>query len=121
MRVFINLIFVVTLIGCVIVEQPKEPFSFDKKYKVETSIDGEGIIILTIYKDEQKIKTLNTRASIGHKYAVGWLKNENILILNSSDIGVVVWSEADNFALHKQPGKYESYGRQLFNSKYKST
>ena len=114
-------LFLVLVSACSKVDQPIEPYSFDKVYKVVVSTNEKDLVVITIYKNDKELKTLNTNASIYHKYAIGWLKNENILVLNSSDVGVVAWSAAENFAPHAQPGKYERYGRQLFKSKYKST
>ena len=104
--------------GCSGMEQPMEPISKDGRYSVETYKTENGIIVLTIKENGREIQSINTGASIYQKFAVGWFKEEAILVLYSSDIGVLAWSAKSNFKSELGGAKYTTYGNELYEAKY---
>ena len=116
---YLILIFIIFVTSCSDIGQPVKAESKDGRFRIVTSVDDNGIIQLSIFEGDDVRKRIDTRASIYSKFAVGWFNEENVLVLNSSDIGTFSWSLADNFEKSADGELYTDYGRVLYDRKYR--
>lgn len=84
-------------------------------------IKGYAEVIIQIFnKKEFKLIDLYTGAGDANKWAVGWTKIGDTLILQSSDIGNKAWSLKNNHVIEiKLTNKLNKRADFLYSKKYK--
>ena len=112
-------VLTILLAGCCAgIEQPLNPTSSDGSFFVETDVNDGGIIMLNIFSGQKKITSIDTRASLYQNFAIGWVKNKNTLVINSSDIGTYAWQIEGGVAKNLDGSQYVRYGEQRYETKY---
>ncbi|PKP17776.1 MAG: hypothetical protein CVU05_14930 [Bacteroidetes bacterium HGW-Bacteroidetes-21] len=93
------IIFSILLFGCRSANQQNEKIiSPSKKYYLTTTVNasdnskGDAEVVIHLYSTSGQLKfSLNTHAGDFSKWAVGWDKINDTVILFSSDIGTYAW------------------------------
>lgn len=107
------------VIGCSI-EQPIRNSSFGGKYKAHIEIQEKSLIYVTVLdKNQITVASINTGASDAMKWAIGWAEKSNTLVMASSDIGPMAWSEQAGWSSIALTPEIKQYSEILFNEKYK--
>jgi hypothetical protein len=105
------------LVGCNRIEQPLIPQSPNGTFVVEATTK-DGLLILNVFSKNKLTHTIETKASIYQKFALGWHNKEQVLILYSSDIGVRAWTSTNGFKPELNTRKYTAYANWLYQNKY---
>lgn len=87
---------------------------------LSTELHDENIILITVTELERnEFSTLDTRASNNMKWAVGWAQDQDVIILNSKDIGIYAW-EFDNHTFQDMEinSDIQKQAENLFEQKY---
>ena len=110
------------------VKGPAMMKSPSEKYFISTTINSDKndrihylCVILHLYDSEnQEIDTFQTAASDRMKWASGWMKETDVLVLYSSDVGTSAWKIKDNkmVVLETLDDDMRNRGSELNRNKY---
>lgn len=126
---------ILTVLSLIILSSCTNDYSSDKmgspsgKYYIITTVnrtdkskDNYTDVVISLYTVEGKLLTnLNTKAADSNKWAIGWDSKEDIIILNSSDIGTYSWRiENGEFIEIELTESIREQAEEILNTKYKS-
>ena len=81
-----------------VIKSPSGKFSINTTVNRTNEIaDDYAYVIIHLYdKNNKKIAQVNSRASDASKWAIGWAKSEDTIVMQSSDIGNQAWIIVNN-------------------------
>lgn len=90
--------------------------------RTDKSKDDFAAVIVSLYSVEgELLSVLNTKAADSNKWAIDWDKNEEIIIMKSSDIGTYAWkTENGEFVNIELTESIREQAEEMLNTKYKS-
>jgi hypothetical protein len=115
---YLVILFSLLLVACDESDELDRIKSTDGEYELISSVDAEKIIRIVVLAGNNEVSHIRTGASIYSKYAVGWYSDENVIVLNSSDIGTYAWSIDDGFLERFNNSSVKKFGEELYRNKY---
>ncbi len=113
-----SLLISVLLTSCTVSDDFPEVKNTRGDYSISGHADSEGLLVITLKSQNNHSVEINTRVSVYQKFAYGWLDTDSVIVVNSSDIGILAWDTAPILHPAEITGDIQAYAKTLLSEQY---
>ncbi|OZG72299.1 hypothetical protein BTA51_16295 [Hahella sp. CCB-MM4] len=107
------------LVSCTPSDEFPDLKSSSGDYSISGYADSDGLLVITVkQKNGDDSVEINTRASVYQRFAYGWLDTDSVIMVNSSDIGILAWDITTHYQPTEITGDIQAYAKTLYAEKY---